>query len=265
MQASDGIAAVSFDVGGTLIDPWPSVGHVYAAVAAAHGHPGLSPETLNRQFAAAWQRRAPFDHSRTAWRWIVEETFAGFLDRPTAATLLDPLYRQFERAEAWRVYEDVVPTLRALRGRGLRLGVVSNWDERLRPLLRNLGLAEFFDVIAVSIEVGAAKPSPRIFHHCARALGVPPGAIVHVGDSPQDDVQGALAAGLQALHLQRQAIEAGPGCLTSLHELLEKLAPRIVSNPHQATSRPPQRSRDSRPPEPGRQTLGRPGSRHSGR
>lgn len=222
MQAPDRIAAVSFDVGGTLIEPWPSVGHVYAAVAAAYGHGELCAETLNRQFAAAWQRRSAFDHSRAAWREIVVETFAGLLDGQAAGALLDPLYRQFEKAEAWRVYEDVVPTLQALRSRELRLAVVSNWDERLRPLLRNLGLTDFFDVITVSIEVGAAKPSPRIFQHCARALGLPACAILHVGDSPED-VQGAQAAGLQALRIQRGPTEAGPDQLRSLEQVLDRL------------------------------------------
>jgi phosphoglycolate phosphatase-like HAD superfamily hydrolase len=47
------IQAVTFDVGGTLIDPWPSVGHVYAAVAAEHGLTGVDPESLNVRFAAA--------------------------------------------------------------------------------------------------------------------------------------------------------------------------------------------------------------------
>ena len=77
MQARQSIQAVSFDVGGTLIEPWPSVGHVYAAVAVDHGHRGISPATLDRQFAEAWKRKTGFDHSRSAWRALVQQTFTG--------------------------------------------------------------------------------------------------------------------------------------------------------------------------------------------
>ena len=224
MRGLDRIAAVSFDVGGTLIAPWPSVGHVYAAVAAAHGYGGLPPETLDRQFAAAWQRRGAFDYSHAAWQWIVQETFTGLLDRQAAAALLEPLYHKFEQADAWRIYDDVRPTLEALRSRGFRLAVISNWDERLRPLLRNLGLAQFFDVITVSIEAGVAKPAPGIFQRCIQALGLPAAAVLHVGDDATDDLHGARQAGLQALRIVRgPAADGEPDDLRRLDQLLERL------------------------------------------
>src|SRR6185436_4619282 len=71
------VRAVTLDVGGTLIQPWPSVGHVYAAVASECGVSGLAPESLNHQFKLAWAARAPFDYSRAAWRELVNRTFAG--------------------------------------------------------------------------------------------------------------------------------------------------------------------------------------------
>ena len=65
--------AITFDIGGTLIEPWPSVGHVYAEVAARFGL-RAEPSELNRRFRDAWRSRQPFDHSRVAWFELVRQT-----------------------------------------------------------------------------------------------------------------------------------------------------------------------------------------------
>ena len=191
------IQAVTFDVGGTLIELWPSVGHVYAEVAARHGVKGLSAGLLDRRFAAAWRAAKSFSHSRSDWAALVDATFRGLTDRPPSQTFFAELYARFAAPDAWRIYEDVVPTLEALAARGLKLGVISNWDERLRPLWSRLKLAGYFEAIVVSREVGSAKPARGIFEHAVRKLGLPPGAILHVGDSLAMDVRGARAAGLR--------------------------------------------------------------------
>ena len=213
------ILAVTFDVGGTLIEPWPSVGHVYAAVAARHGAKGLAAGLLNRKFAAAWRAAKRFNHSRSAWATLVDATFRGLTERPPSRTFFSELYARFAAPSAWRIYEDVVPTLEVLAARGLRLGVISNWDERLRPLLERLKLARYFEAIIVSREVGSAKPARRIFDHAVQALGLPPGAVLHVGDSLSMDVRGARAAGLRALLLRRDAGSPRRGQIRSLREL----------------------------------------------
>ena len=74
------ICAVTFDVGGTLIEPWPSVGHVYAEVAARHGVNHADPAVLNRQFTAAWRGRKNFNYTRTDWADLVDQTFVGLSD-----------------------------------------------------------------------------------------------------------------------------------------------------------------------------------------
>src|ERR1035438_1017740 len=71
-KAHPSIQAVTFDVGGTLIGVWPSVGHVYAEVAARHGINGLSAVSLNRRFAAAWRAATDFSHSRADWAALVD-------------------------------------------------------------------------------------------------------------------------------------------------------------------------------------------------
>ncbi len=218
------IKAVTFDVGGTLIEPWPSVGHVYAQVAADHGFKDVSAEMLNTRFRAAWKARSPFGHCRAAWAELVDEVFTGIIPECPSRTFFVKLYERFAEADAWRIFDDVLPALDALASRGMKLAVVSNWDERLRPLLRTLELDHYFEAFAISYEVGFPKPSPVIFEHTALKLGVPINSILHVGDSPEMDVQGARGAGAEALEIRR-----GPGAcvdgaaLSSLAELKARI------------------------------------------
>jgi putative hydrolase of the HAD superfamily len=223
MKDLAGIRAVTFDAGGTLLRPWPSVGHVYAAAAAAHGYSQLTPDVLNRRFAEAWQRKANFDHSRSSWWTLVRQTFDGLWDGAATEAFFDDLYERFARPDAWHLYDDVLPTLRELRTRGFQLGLVSNWDERLRGLLDAFALSPCFDVIAVSREVGWAKPAAEIFRHSATQLRVTPASMLHVGDSRRDDVQGAEQAGLSALWIDRAGHDRSARQISSLIELLALL------------------------------------------
>lgn len=214
--ALSGIRAVTFDVGGTLIEPWPSVGHVYAAVAARHGLE-VSAQALDRQFALAWASRKDFNYSLSDWSVLVSQTFAGLTPEPPDTKLFSALYRHFASAAPWRIFEDVEPCLRELKRRGLKLGIISNWDDRLRPLLRELKLDIYFDSIVISGETGPYKPDPKIFQAAAAELNTPPGAILHIGDSPSEDVAGARAAGWQILLLTRDRNPASS--FTSLKSL----------------------------------------------
>ena len=213
------IQAVTFDVGGTLIEVWPSVGHVYAEVASRHGVKGLSAGSLDRRFAGAWRAAIDFSYSRSDWAALVDATFRGLTHRPPSQTFFAELYARFAAPDAWRIYEDVIPTLDALAARGIKLGVISNWDERLRPLLDQLKLGGYFEVIIVSREVGSPKPSRGIFEQAVRKLGLPSEAVLHVGDSLEMDVRGARAAGLRALLLRRTGGIAKPGRIKSLREV----------------------------------------------
>ena len=219
MHSRPFIQAVTFDVGGTLIEVSPSVGHIYAEVAGRHGVTGLSASLLNRRFAAAWRAAGAFDHSRRGWARLVNATFRGLTARPPSQTFFAELYARFASPDAWRIFPDVLPTLHALAARGLKLGVISNWDERLRPLLKRLKLADYFEVVVVSREVRASKPVRAIFQHAVRRLGLPPGAVLHVGDDLSMDVRGARAAGLSALLLKRGAAAPRAGQIHSLREL----------------------------------------------
>lgn len=214
------IRAITFDVGGTLIEPCPSVGGVYAEVAREAGFTGLDAATLDQRFQAAWRSRGEFRHSRPAWSTLVDATFHGLIDRKPSETFFPRLYDRFAEASAWRIFDDVLPTIEELASRGIPLAVVSNWDERLRPLLKALRLDSYFEAILVSSELYFSKPSNVIFEHALRKLGLPAGEVLHVGDSESEDVSGAREAGLQTRLIMRPGGN-GPGSIASLTELVK--------------------------------------------
>ncbi len=218
-QAFSGIRAVTFDVGGTLIAPWPSVGGVYAQVAAQFGVE-VAAEALDAQFARAWAAKKNFSHRRSEWSELVRQTFDGLTVARPSEKLFDTLYKHFATAAAWRIFDDVETCLRELKRRGLKLGIISNWDERLRPLLRDLKLDHYFDSIVISGPGGIQKPDDRIFQTAAMELKVEPAGILHIGDSASEDVAGARAAGLHALLLARGQTRGAMNSLRFLPALI---------------------------------------------
>ena len=208
-------------MGGTLIEPWPSVGHVYAQIATKHGHYHLSAQALNERFKTAWRNCSEFDYSRAGWENLVNQTFDGLIS--SCAPFFPELYERFAEPDAWRVFDDVSATLDVLASRDIHLAVISNWDERLRVLLERLRLRDYFETLIISCEVGFPKPSPVIFEQAVARLGVPPDGILHVGDSLEMDCYGATRAGFQALHLKREDPQPGAGTIRFLTELAGRL------------------------------------------
>src|SRR5258706_11412590 len=100
------IRAITFDVGGTLIEPWPSVGHVYAEVAARFGVDGIAPETLTQNFIRAWKAQAGFDYAQESWFAIVRETF-GERAAKLPPEFYSTVFNRFVDADTWRIYQDV--------------------------------------------------------------------------------------------------------------------------------------------------------------
>jgi putative hydrolase of the HAD superfamily len=219
MSLGKNIKAVTFDVGGTLIEPWLSVGHVYSKVAARHGFK-IPPEILNERFKIAWKAKHNFGHSMRDWSDLVDATFGDLIPKPPSQTFFPELYHEFAVQRSWKVFEDVVPCLTELQQRNLRLAVISNWDERLRPLLDSLNLTQFFETIVVSIEVGTPKPSANIFNFAAAKLQLSANEILHVGDSPREDIDGARAAGFTTRLIVREKPAIQNERISSLLDLL---------------------------------------------
>jgi len=114
------------------------------------------------------------------------------------------IYHSYTKADHWGAYEDVRPTLMALKREHYRLAVVSNWDPALRGILRGMGLAPFFDEIICSAEAGYRKPDPMIFKVAMERLDVDASHIVHVGDLPEADGEGASSAGILPVIIDRK-------------------------------------------------------------
>ena len=202
LQPGPKIRAITFDVGGTLIEPYPSVGHVYAEVGARYGLRDRTPDQLLEGFIGAWKVKREFDYSRAAWLGLVAAAFGrGTSELPEG--FFEAVYGRFEEVDVWRVYPDVQACLERMRDRGLKVGIISNWDERLRPLLAKLGLAGFFDDITISCEVGVVKPGGEIFERALGGLGVTAESCLHVGDSHREEVEGAHEAGMTGLLVRR--------------------------------------------------------------
>lgn len=116
-------------------------------------------------------------------------------------------------------YPDAEPTLTQLRARGMKLVCVSNWDCSLGEVLERCGLASHLDGAVSSAEAGAGKPDPAIFKAALTLAGCSAAEAVHVGDTREEDVEGAEAAGIRALLLDRK----GGGDVASLEEVAERL------------------------------------------
>jgi HAD superfamily hydrolase (TIGR01549 family) len=119
-------------------------------------------------------------------------------------------------------YPDARAALVRARGAGARVVVVSNWDVSLHEVLELVGLAPLLDGVVTSAAIGAAKPAPEIFRHALALAGAAPDQAVHVGDSPAEDVAGALACGIRPVLLRRDGGPAagdGVQVIASLDEL----------------------------------------------
>jgi putative hydrolase of the HAD superfamily len=138
-----------------------------------------------------------------------------------AAADLDTVRAAMLASLRFRARPDAPPALEALRGRGVRLVVVSNWDCSLTQMLARAGLAELVDGAIASALVGAPKPDPAVFSAALAAAGAEPSEALHVGDSLSHDVAGARAAGVQAVLLDRDgaAGDAGVATIGSLDQL----------------------------------------------
>jgi putative hydrolase of the HAD superfamily len=126
------------------------------------------------------------------------------------------LYREFTLPGVWAVYPEVREVLASLAPH-YPLGVISNFDGRLRTVLQHEGLDGFFEVWAISSEVGADKPDPYIYEAALTLAGVAPEEALHIGDDPEGDWQAAAAAGMRVFHLERPA--------NSLHDAVAGLLP----------------------------------------
>ena len=214
------IRAVLFDWGDTLFES-PHAPTVILDAARARGI-GLQPESATRIWNDLWdagktaeEHAKGRDLSREAHRRV---WMALFSRANTEVPGIDQLlYDRVMDPAGWIPYPDTERTLRALRGRGLKIGIVSNTAHDLRSFFAAKGLADLIDAYALSYEVGVQKPGRGIFDAASRMLGTSPAETLMVGDDPVSD-GGAGAAGLRLYILPPHAT---PGASRGLDRVIE--------------------------------------------
>lgn len=203
-----GIRAVFFDAVGTVLFPQPGAPLVYASAARRHGL-NLSIVDVLQRFRAAFRAEEVID--RTAgwetseerevvrWRRIVANTLT---EIPDTAAVFRELFDHFARPTAWETGCDVGGVLATLAGRGLTLGMGSNYDARLASVVAgHPELVPLRDRVVVSSLVGFRKPAGEFFREVVRVAGVEPGEVLFVGDDFENDYVGAGAAELRPVLL----------------------------------------------------------------
>ncbi len=226
------IQVVFFDASGTLFDVRGSIGEIYSRFARRYDCVA-EPETIHQNFLRAFRAQPPLafpeagddEHLRQLeydwWNRLAREVFREY-DFPRFDQFFAEVFEFFRTRDAWQVFEDVVPALEALKSRGLRLAVLSNFDSRLEELIRAFELDRFFDAVHYSTRIGAAKPDPAIFRAALRAHRIEAHQAMHIGDSLHADVEGAIAAGIRAVLLDRYQRAGNQGSvrkITGLGEL----------------------------------------------
>ena len=185
---------VFFDAAHTLIDPYPPSARVYAEIGIRHGHrvtePGLAAALRPLWWSLRAQKAAVTAVSGTSeererewWHQLVDRAYRESGETGgVGEACFEDIYGHFARGSSWMVFPEVRAVLEALRSRGVRACVLSNFDFRLRRVLEEHGLAPEFAHIFISSEVGWEKPSPRIYRAALEAAGVPPAQALMVGD-----------------------------------------------------------------------------------
>jgi len=217
LQFTQNPQVIFLDAVGTLFGVRGTVGMIYGAMASQFGVQAEVAD-LDRSFALQWTKASPMAFGQLTgttlaeaevnwWYGIVFSIFQQldlvnqFSDFPA---FFRTLYHYFASPEPWYVYDDVIPSLVEWQSVGIELGIISNFDSRLIPLLQSLNLSHHFKSVTYSTGVGKAKPAMELFqvalatHHCC------PQNAWHIGDSVKEDYIGATAAGLRGIWLQRK-------------------------------------------------------------
>ncbi len=252
------VRAVILDMGMTVLRPDPSYVDVFVDGCARAGLDvrDRAPSRERggfagfgdvwREHAEAWDatgRPSPHVGDESAERDFWTGLYLRLLELlevtgPDRREAAETIFEHFQRPTSFGPYPDAVGTLDRLDRSGIALAVCSNWGRPLRDLLEHHALLERFDAVAISGEVGAAKPDREIFDVALEGLGEEPGDhVVHVGDDPEHDVAPARELGLRAVLIDRY--DRHPGFdgprISGLDELPGLLgltdAPRAGSSP----------------------------------
>jgi putative hydrolase of the HAD superfamily len=200
---------VLLDALGTLVDLEPPAVHLAAALEIEDPAEVASAVRAEMDFYREHSHEGRDPDSLLALRTRCADILSWELDREVPLETMLGAFR-------FHAFDDARPALDALRDAGLRLVCVSNWDISLSDVLSECGLADAVDGIVTSASSGHRKPDPVIFSQALEIAGCGAGEAVHVGDTVSEDIEGAGAAGIRALHLDR----TGGADISSLAEVV---------------------------------------------
>jgi putative hydrolase of the HAD superfamily len=227
------IQLILFDAVGTLIEPDPPVEVAYHnAASLGRGGTHLTPEMIRYRFKdflqeatrvqmAEHQGRTSEEYELNRWSRVVRGVLE--LDAVRGEIIFTKLWQHFGEPWHWKLFPDVEPTITELRRRGYRVGIASNFDQRLLNVCRgHAGLADI-EPIFVSSQVGWSKPAPQFYRQIESATNLAPEKILLVGDDWENDVVAPQELGWQARWLDRSGTRWRGSPIKSLLELLDEL------------------------------------------
>ncbi len=227
------VRGVLVDAVGTLMEPVPSVAEAYTQ-AARRQKVDLSVHVVRDRFRKAFSTDELDDQSgpmrtdeaveRRRWQRIVATCLPEVPDQIRA---FEELWAHFAHPGSWMAFPDAGPALRRLSEAGLAVMVASNFDARLRSVLKGLpSLSRWSERVVISSEVGYRKPHPEFFRKACERLGLAAESVLVVGDDRENDLEGPIRAGLQAVLVERSAGgEPDRSTLRELLEVAERLTP----------------------------------------
>jgi HAD superfamily hydrolase (TIGR01549 family) len=201
------LRAVLFDVDFTLARPGPELGpDAYRRAGERYGL-DLDPALYEQARLSALeglQKHPELEHDEEIWYAFTERILRGMgaAEGPQARECAVEIERRWERSQNFNLYDDALPTLELLRSHGLKIGLVSNGARNLDEFVADHNLD--VDAALGSRGHGWTKPHPSIFRAVLEQLGVEPEETAMVGDSPEDDIEGAKALGMRAFLLDRE-------------------------------------------------------------
>jgi putative hydrolase of the HAD superfamily len=230
------IEIVFFDAGETLLRPHPSFPELFAQTSRAYGVQ-IEPEDVQRvqgelaphlidlaeeegEEGLTYEGSSLSEEgSERFWMHLYRRLLRelGIVDEGLARALFDV----FSSSASYKLFDDALPTLDALRAEGYRMGLISNFEKWLEQMLVDLEVGHHFDPSVISGIVGIEKPDPAIYELALEKAGVAPEQAIHVGDSPGMDMVPAAEAGIRGVLIDRldRYQDTGHHRISSLEEL----------------------------------------------
>jgi putative hydrolase of the HAD superfamily len=215
------LRAVVFDVDFTIAQPGPDLGpEGYRRLGRQHGlelDPARYDEARRAAFATL-ERHPELEHDEEIWILFTQRIIEGMGGLGDTYACAAEMTRAWEHARHFDLFDDVVPTLESLRGRGLKIGLLSNTARDLELFVEHHGLV--VDAVLTSRAHGKTKPHEGIFLRMLELLDVAAGEAVMVGDTIEDDIEGARAVGMTAVLVDREGRHPdAPGRIDDLRAL----------------------------------------------